>query len=122
MRVDRPFDPIRPGEIDNFSFDFTPDIGTSFISSTSWVCTYTPKGTSTDSSPQARVMSTTFLTTIRRRLSDGSLEILTGNFSVSEFGNAPTSAVGGTYLVEATAVLGDGRVLKLSSIIPCVGA
>jgi hypothetical protein len=35
MRVPIAFDPIEVGEVDNFAFDFTPDVGSATIVSTS---------------------------------------------------------------------------------------
>ena len=39
MRLVTPFDPIEVGEVDNFAFDFTADMGAATIVSTSWICT-----------------------------------------------------------------------------------
>jgi hypothetical protein len=50
---------------------------------------------------------------------DGSLQTLTGSFSVASVGGMPISAVGGTYILEATANLSDGRILKLNSTVLC---
>ena len=38
MRLATPFDPIEIGEIDNFAFDFTADMGAATMVSTSWTC------------------------------------------------------------------------------------
>ena len=38
MRLATPFDPIELGEIDNFAFDFTADMGSATMVSTSWSC------------------------------------------------------------------------------------
>jgi hypothetical protein len=42
-----------------------------------------------------------------------------GFFSVASVGGMPSSAAGGTYILEATAVLDDGRVLKLNATVLC---
>jgi hypothetical protein len=50
---------------------------------------------------------------------DGSLQTRTGAFSVGLIGGMPASAAGGNYVLEATANLSDGRVLKLNSTVQC---
>jgi hypothetical protein len=50
---------------------------------------------------------------------DGSLQTRGGFFSVASIGGMPYSADGGTYILEATAVLDDGRVLKLNATVLC---
>ena len=50
---------------------------------------------------------------------DGSLQTRTGAFSVGLIGGMPVSAAGGTYILEATADLSDGRVLKLNATVQC---
>jgi hypothetical protein len=123
MRLPTPFDPIEVGEIDNFAFDFTADVGAATIASTSWTCTMAPYQTATDPSPQSRVLSTAVTTMVQVRSPlSGSLETKTGFFSIASIGNMPASAVGGTYIVEATAVLSDGRTLKLNSTILCASS
>jgi hypothetical protein len=54
-----------------------------------------------------------------RSPTDGSLQTRTGFFSVAAIGGMPDSAAGGTYILEATATLSDGRVLKLNSTVLC---
>lgn len=123
MRLPTPFDPIEVGEVDNFAFDFTADVGAATIASTSWTCTMAPYQTATDPSPQSRVLSTAVTTMVQVRSPlSGSLETKTGFFSIASIGNMPASAVGGTYIVEATAVLSDGRTLKLNSTILCASS
>jgi len=120
MRLPMPFDPIEVGEVDNFAFDFTADVGAATISSTSWTCTMAPYQTATDPSPQSRVLSTAVATMVQIRSPlSGSLQMKTGFFSVASIGNIPATAVGGTYIIESTAVLSDGRILKLNSTILC---
>ena len=52
MRLATPFDPIGVGEIDNFAFDFTADMGAATMVSTSWSCALAPFQTATDPVPQ----------------------------------------------------------------------
>ena len=123
MRLPTQFDPIEVGEIDNFAFDFTADVGAATIASTSWTCTMAPYQTATDPSPQSRILSTAVATMVQVRSPlSGSLQTKSGSFSVASIGNMPASAVGGTYIVEATAVLSDGRTLKLNSTILCASS
>ena len=120
MRLAMPFDPIEGGEIDNFAFDFTADMGAATMVSTSWTCALAPFQTATDPAPQSRVLSASTQTTIQlRRPLDGSLQTHTGFFSVATIGAMPTTAAGGTYTLEATVTLSDGRVLKLNSTVLC---
>ena len=120
MRLATPFDPIELGEIDNFAFDFTADMGAATMVSTDWTCALAPFQTATDPMPQSRILSVSTQTTIQVRApTDGSLQMRTGFFSVATIGGMPTTAAGGTYTLEATAVLSDGRVLKLNSTVLC---
>ena len=120
MRIATPFDPIEVGEIDNFAFDFTADMGASSIVSTSWTCALAPYQTATDPAPQSRVLAASARTAIEVRSPiDGFLEMRNGFFSVASVGGMPSSAAGGTYILEATAVLDDGRVLKLNATVLC---
>src|SRR5271169_7128139 len=118
MRLATPFDPIELGEIDNFAFDFTADMGAATLVSTDWTCVLASFETVTDPAPQSRVLSVSTQTTIQVRTpTDESLQTRTGFFSVATIGGMPTTAAGGTYILEATAVLSDGRVLKLNSTV-----
>jgi hypothetical protein len=120
MRLPTPFDPIEVGETDNFAFDFTADVGPATIDSTSWTCALAPYQTATDPAPQSRVLSASVQTAIQVRSPvDGSLQTRLGLFSVALIGGMPTSAAGGTYILEATANLSDGRVLKLNAELQC---
>jgi hypothetical protein len=120
MRLPMAFDPIEVGEIDNFAFDFTADIGAATIVTTNWTCALAPYQTAIDPSPQSRILSTSveMMVQVRSPL-DGSLQTKMGFYSVASIGGMPASAVGATYIVEATAVLSDGRALKLNSTILC---
>jgi len=57
MRLGMAFDPIESGEVDNFAFDFTADVGAATIASTNWTCALAPYQTATDPTPQARILS-----------------------------------------------------------------
>ncbi len=120
MRLPMAFGPIEVGEIDNFAFDFTADVGGATIAFTNWTCALAPYQTATDPTPQSRILSASAQTMIQIRSPlDGSLQTVTGFFSVASVGGMPASAVGGTYVLEATANLSDGRVLKLNSTVLC---
>jgi hypothetical protein len=120
MRLATPFDPIEVGEIDNFAFDFAADVGSATMVSTSWTCALAPFQTATDPMPQSRVLSVSAQTAIQLRSpAEGSLQTRTGFFSVASIGGMPNSAAGGTYVLEATAALSDGRVLKLNTTVLC---
>lgn len=120
MRIATPFEPIEVGEVDYFAFDFTPDVGAATLISTSWSCTLSSYETAIDPAPQSRVLSVSAQTAIQvRSLLDDSLQTRTGMFSVGLIGGMPLSAAGGTYILEATADLSDGRVLKLNATVQC---
>jgi len=120
MRLAMPFDPIEVGEIDNFVFDFTADVGAASIVSTSWTCVLAPFQTAIDPMPQARVLSAWVQTAIQlRSATDDALQTRTGWFSAATIGGMPSSAAGGTYVLEATATLSDGRILKLNAAVLC---
>ena len=120
MRIVTPFDPIEIAEIDNFVFDFTVDVGAATIVSTAWTCTLAPYQTAIDPAPQSRVLAVSVQTAIQLCSPlDRSLQIRTGAFSVGSVGGMPMSAAGGTYILEATANLSDGRVLKLNATALC---
>lgn len=120
MRIARPFDPIEVGEIDNFAFDFTADVGATTMVSTSWTCALAPYQTAFDPAPQSRVLAVSVQTAIQLRSPiDDTLQTRAGLFSVATIGQMPASAAGGTYILEATANLSDGRVLKLNATVLC---
>ena len=120
MRIATPFAPIEIGEADYFAFDFMADMGAATIVSTSWNCALGPYETAIDPTPQSRVFSVSPQTAIQvRSPTDGSLQTRTGAFSVALIGGMPASAAGGNYVLEATANLSDGRVLKLNSTVQC---
>ena len=120
MRLVTSFDPIEIGEIDNFAFDFTADMGGAEMVSTSWTCVLAPFQTATDPAPQSRVLAVSAQAAIQLRApAHGSLQTRTGFFSVAAIGGMPASAAGGTYILEASAALSDGRVLKLNASVLC---
>jgi hypothetical protein len=120
MRLPMAFDPIEVGEIDNFAFDFTADVGSAVIVWTSWTCDLAPFQTAVDAMPQTRILASTPQTVIQLRSPiDGSILTKTGFFSVATMGGMPSSAIGATYVLEATVHLSDGRVLKLNSTVLC---
>ncbi len=115
-----PFDPMRAGEIDTFAFDFTPDVGSATIVSTSWICALLP-GPAIDSSAQARIITAMPATQLFTNSPiDNTIQTWIGAFSVAILGTFPESVVGGTYSLEATANLSDGRVIKAISSVLCV--
>ena len=76
--------------------------------------------TAVDPAPQSRVLSVSTQTTIQVSSPvDDALQIRNGAFSVALIGGMPMSASGGTYILEATAYLSDGRVLKLNATVLC---
>lgn len=120
MRLPTAFDPIEVGEVDNFVFDFTTEVGAATIAATSWTCALAPFQTATDPAPQSRILAAGPATLIQLRSPlDGSLQSKSGFFSVATIGGMPLSAVGGTYILEAAVSLSDGRVLKLNSTVQC---
>src|SRR5690242_3194595 len=120
MRIATPFSPIEVGETDYFAFDFTPDAGAATILSTDWTCALSPYETAIDTMAQSRVLSTSPQTVVQTRSPIGdSLQTRTGAFSVGLIGGMPVTAAGGTYILEATVNLSDGRVLKLNSTVQC---
>ena len=120
MRIVTSFDPIEVGELDNFAFDFTADVGDAAIASTAWVCALAPYQTAVDPAPQSCIISVSPQSAIRVRSPvNGSLQIREGSFSVALVGGMPFSAAGATYILEATANLSDGRVLKLNATLEC---
>jgi hypothetical protein len=121
MRLAQPFDPIEVGGFDNFAFDFSANMGTATMVSTSWICILAKLQTVADPNPQSHVVSASVQTTIEI-LSGGVLRPVNGWWSVARIGGMPASAVGGVYVLEATANLSDGRILKLNSTVACIAA
>ncbi|HUC70357.1 MAG TPA: hypothetical protein VMS01_04115 [Stellaceae bacterium] len=120
MRLTTPFDPIEPGETDNFAFDFTADMGAATLAGTTWTCALAPYQTASDPAAGSRIIATSTATTIAvRDPLTGNLAVKTGFFSVALVGGMPTSAIGATYVLSATVTTSDGRTLVLSSTVLC---
>jgi hypothetical protein len=126
MHLAKPFDPIAPGEWDFFAFDFTPDVGSASISSTSWSCSLKPLQTAADAAPQGHVAASYVQTQLG--MDDAAVlffptppaatTVLFGAFSVARVGGFLLGQVGATYLLAATVVTSDGRTLSLSADLP----
>jgi hypothetical protein len=125
MHLAKPFDPIAPGEWDWFAFNFTPDLGTAAIASTSWTCALKPLQTAADAAPQAHIATAYAQTQLGMDDAPGffpvpppTATVLTGAFSVARVGGFLPSQAGATYLLAATIVTSDGRTLALSADLP----
>jgi hypothetical protein len=122
VKLRTPFAPIVPGEIDDFAFDHTPDMGNSTLTSATWTCAFAPRGH--DPAPQSRILATRMATRINVRSPiDGTLQMRSGYFTIATVGNVPASAAGGTYTLEVQVDVTDPdghvRELDLSADIPC---
>jgi hypothetical protein len=124
MRISRPFDPLAAGEIDNFAFDFTADIGAATIASTSWTCTLKTQGI-IDPAPQSHVLGAFAQTQIGAGAGPLTFPVqpdvavvLVGAFSVAQIGGFLPSQAGATYTLCATVRTSDGRTLSLSADLP----
>ncbi len=106
------------------AFDFTEEVGASSIVSTSWTCQLLP-GVGTDPGAQDRVDAVEVATVFPVRNRDGTITNRRGAFSVGTVGGMPVTAVGGNYLLEATANLSPttlgpyGQTLVLSATVLC---
>jgi hypothetical protein len=125
MHIAKPFDPIAPGEFDNFAFNFTPDMGAATIASTSWSCALKPLQGVIDPLPQAHVVAAYAQTQIGT--AEGPLVfptppdvavVLVGAFSVARVGGFLAGQAGATYTLAATVFTSDGRTLVLSADLP----
>lgn len=120
MRILQAFDPLEVGEIDSFVFDFTSDIGNASMLSTSWTALFINNQIATDPNPQNIVLGSSVATSFAIRSPiDGLVTTKTGFFSIASIGGMPSTAQGGTYILEATLNLSDGRILKLNSTVIC---
>jgi hypothetical protein len=123
MRVPKPFDPIEPGGIDYFSFDFAPYMGDDVfaaVNPVSWTCAMAPLQTGFDANPQARIISVGTETLMNEfDASSGTVIAKPGKFAVALAGNFPVSALNSTYVLEATVVTAEGRRLNLSGTVLC---
>ncbi len=127
MHLVTPFDPIAPGEWDNFAFNFAADMAGASIGSTSWSCAVKtpPAGGAIDPAPQAHIAAVYAQTQIGAE--EGPLLVppppeavgaLTGAFSVARVGGFAAAAAGATYTLAATVLTSDGRTLSLSADLP----
>ena len=125
MRLLTPVDPLEVGEIDTFLFDFTPDVGASFMlppvpGQPSVTCRLTPFSPGSDPDPQSRVANDRISTIYQIRGPDDSIQTKVGAFALADIGPLPASAAGATYILDAVAVLSDGRRIALNSTVQCV--
>lgn len=98
------FDTIRPGDIDNFVFDFTNEIGvgsTAKISDAMWSCAVSPGSIGTDPSPADRLMGE---------------PVNTDTQTTQQVGMMLENV---TYTLTATVTLSDQRVLSASAEVEC---
>jgi hypothetical protein len=125
MQLRTPFDPIAPGEWDNFAFNFGEDLAGASIVATTWVCTLRPLQTVVDAAPQAHVASA--FAQSQLVIDEGALAFpmppnvpvtIYGAFSVARVGGFLPSQAGATYRLAATVVTSDGRTLSLSADLP----
>src|SRR5271165_2351206 len=115
MKLYPDWSPLEAGEIDNFAFNFTPDVGDASIIYTIWTCTLVPNQLGTDPDPQSRVVELSNPTSVDVRLANNTVQTLYGSFAVAQVGPCPTSAVGATYILDAQAFLTDTRVLAYNN-------
>jgi hypothetical protein len=128
MHLSKPFDPIAPGEWDFFAFNFTPDIGTTAMVSTSWACILKPVQMVADAAPQGHIAASFVQSLLGIDEAPGFFPVpppgaivLSGAFSVARVGGFLPNQAGATYTLAATVVTADGRTLTLSADLP-VGA
>lgn len=120
MRIDRPFSPLEVGEVDNFVFDFTGDMGNALPTGTSWTCQIAPNQEGTDPDPQSHILSTAMQTVLQVRSPiDDVLSNRSGYFSVALVGDFPDTMGGSNYTLEATVTTNDGRTLALNATVRC---
>jgi hypothetical protein len=123
MFISPPFTEIEVGELDYFGFDFTPDLGSATITATNWTCSLVA-GAITDPDPQSHIVSFSVYTEIATGVdasatSSPSPGLLYGGFSVALVGGFTAASIGGTYILEASVNLSDGRILKANSTVAC---
>lgn len=98
------FGTIRPGDIDNFVFDFTSEIGagnTATIVDALWLCVVSPDSIGLDPSPADRILG---------------IPINTGTQTTQQIGLMLENV---TYTLTATVTLNDQRVLSASGEVEC---
>lgn len=96
------FNPIRPGDIDRFAYDFTAEIGdTGAITAAAWTCDVSPNSPLADLDAATRIQSAP-------SFDDHKTSVLAG-----------TMLDGVTYTLTATVNIDDGRVLSFSGDVVC---
>ena len=97
------FDPIRPGDIDSFSFDFSVEIGSgASITDAAWACAVSANSPLTDATPADRLIGLP-------------------TFSATKTSHqAGLMLVGVIYTLTATVTLNDGRILSHDADLECV--
>lgn len=95
------FGSIKPGEIDDFQFDFTKRIGTATIVNSVWTCEVAPYSGVQDPTPQNRLIGG---------------PVNAGSTTAQRFGNGIN---GVTYWLTANVVLSDGRDLDELGELAC---
>lgn len=99
------FDSIKPGEVEQFSFDFTNRIGaTGAIVSVVWACDNSSVTGITDPTPAARLIGT---------------PSFDNHITTSLAGNMLNHVI---YMLSATVTIDDGRVIILSGDVECTDA
>jgi hypothetical protein len=123
VKIDKSFTPIEVGEIDNFAFDFTRDVGDEDIVACQWSCRLAPFSQGADLNPEMRVPSGRLPPQYKLpyRADDGSLQYKSGFFAVAPVGPMPASAAGATYILGVVAFLSGGtRQIALNANVQCV--
>jgi hypothetical protein len=121
MRLAAAFAPIEAGqEIDDFVFDFTPDVGAAAILSAAWTCRLSPFSPGFDPDPMSRILTSQTQTLLYDRDILGNLQLKTGAFAMARIGGMPVSAAGATYILDVVVSLSDGRMIALNATLPCV--
>jgi hypothetical protein len=120
MRLFPDWSPLEVGEIDDFAFNVTTDVGTATVVSTAWTAGLTPGRPGTDPNPNSRVVQLSNPTSISVKLANNTIQVLYGNFVVGRVGPLPATAVGAIYIIDAQATLTDGRIIAYNNVVECV--
>ena len=121
MRLPTSFSPIEVNEIDNFAFDFTADVGSGGILSTSWSCKIAPFQTATDEAPsKEEILQATVEPLVQLRSSlNGSLQAKAGFFQLQRSEDFRHRQSARRISSKQLSGSSDGRVLSLSSTVQC---
>jgi hypothetical protein len=127
----RAFAPLAPGDIDNFAFDFTAEIGAAAIVSTAWTCALRPLQTAMDPQPQSHIeappAAQTAIGIYAPQDSPGwtglgsppqGYAIARGAFSTALVGGFAAAEAGALYTLTATVATSDGRTLSVAADLP----